>query len=49
MRLIDDGRNLTVSKAFGTQDWTVIGLSGKVIAYDDLDHGNDVFDAKIGH
>ena len=43
VRLIDDGRNLTVSKAFGIPDWTVIGFSSKVIAYDDPDHGNDIF------
>ena len=43
MRLIDDGHNLTVSKAFGIPDWNVIGFSSKVIAYDDPDHGDDVF------
>ena len=43
VRLIDDGHNLTVSKAFGIPDWNVIGFSSKVIAYDDPDHGDDVF------
>ena len=43
MRLIDDGRNLAVSKAFGIPDWNVIGLSSKVVAYDDPDHGDDIF------
>ena len=43
VRLIDDGRNLTVSKAFGIPDWTVIGFSSKVVAFDDPDHGNDIF------
>ena len=43
VRLIDDGRNLTVSKAFGIPDWNVVGFSSKVIAYDDPDHGNDIF------
>ena len=43
VRLIDDGRNLTVSKAFGIPDWTVIGFSSRVVAFDDPDHGNDIF------
>jgi len=43
VRLIDDGRNLSVSKAFGIPDWNVIGFASKVVAYDDPDHGNDVF------
>ena len=43
IRLIDDGRNLTVSKAFGIPDWNVVGFSSKVIAYADPDHGGDVF------
>ena len=43
VRLIDDGRNLTVSKAFGIPDWNVVGFSSKVVAYDDPDHGNDIF------
>ena len=43
VKLIDDGKNFTVSKAFGIPDWNVIGFSSKVIAYDDPDHGDDVF------
>ena len=43
LRLIDDGRNMTVSKAFGIPDWNVIGFGSKVIAYDDPNHGDDIF------
>jgi len=43
LRLIDDGRNLSVSKAFGIPDWNVIGFSSKVLACDDPDHGDDVY------
>jgi len=43
VRLIDDGRSLTVSKAFGIPDWNVVGFNSKVVAYDDPDHGNDIF------
>jgi len=43
VRLIDDGRNLTVSKAFGIPDWNVVGFNSKVVAYDDPDHGDDIF------
>jgi hypothetical protein len=43
VKLIDSKDNVTVSRNFDIPDWDVVGASSNVIAYDDPDHGDDIF------
>ena len=43
IKIVDDGANLSVSRYFDVPEWDIKSFSSRVIAYDDPDHGDDVF------